>query len=330
MKACANLYHHPAKSCENLTPPSGFDPISLKTPEENNVASVVRLFFPEYFDHNAADLPIGNAPLYLTSQSSILPYLQTLLFEERLVCVQIEHNTRRFFTSLVDQLPEIAEEENGKLMSVQSDYEPGEYLKNLSHINLAPMEPVSGNLLVRKSGFLFLLFYTGTTSVEMGVFFKQIVQQRNERVIQCSFPVVARIMTNSRPFRAKVCKNQCSFIKILTGPFAHIQKEFELVDLSARGLAFASEVSLEDFGLSSTIRILLDSSSDDHVEVNAIVRHCAGIRKNGKTIHICGVEFDLETRALASLIERKFTALQRAFIRSLKEETAGFNIDLKL
>ncbi|SHO51318.1 PilZ domain-containing protein [Desulfopila aestuarii] len=302
--------------------------MALMVAEHTEVTRNISIFFPGGCFPQDGDFSSGDASEYLTEKSEILPYLQTLLFEERLVGVQIEHQTRHFYTSLVDELPDLVQLND--VISVDPDHEPGAYLKKLSHINLAPLEPVAGNLLIRQSKFMVLEFYTGTTSVELGTFFIKIAQKRGEQVVQCAFPILARITRNARPFRAKTHKDYQSFIKILIGPREFLQQEFSLIDLSARGLAFGSDVPLEAISMGSRLKVAVDCRSSEPIEVNAVVRHLARARKHNKATYVCGIEFDLETRALAAMIEQKFTVLQRTFIRALREETEGLGVELKL
>jgi hypothetical protein len=189
---------------------------------------------------------------------------------------------------------------------------------------------VAGNLLIRQSRFVVLEFYTGTTSVELATNFIKIVQKRGEQAVQCAFPALARITRNARPFRAKTHKDYQIFVRITHGPKEFQGEEFSLIDLSARGLSFGSEFPLEAFALRSHLTVVVDCRSSEAIAIRAVVRHLARVRKNNKVTYVCGIEFDLETRALAAMIEQKFTVLQRTFIRALREETEGLGVVLTL
>lgn len=302
--------------------------MTLLVAERFDATQNIDIFFPSSRFELNNDSPSGSAAEYLLEQSAILPYLQTLLFEGRLVGVKIERQTRKFYTSLLDQLPENDGSDDCPL--IPTDHEPGGYLKKLSHLNLAPLEPVAGNLLIRQSRYLVLEFYTGTTSVELGTVFIKICQTNGVQVIHCAFPAVARITKNARPFRAKTHKDHQCQVKIINGPKKHIGQEFEMIDLSTRGLAFGSEESLETFSPATQLQVSVDCQSSESIELLAVVRHLARVRKNGKNTFVCGIEFDVETRAVAMQIEQKFTSLQRTFIRSLRQETDGLDVNLQL
>jgi len=75
---------------------------------------------------------------------------------------------------------------------------------------------------------------------------------------------------------------------------------------------------------------ILSSFDKNPLKINGVIRHLARIRTKKGNTDICGIQFDLETRAMAILIEQLFAQVQRIFIRSLTERTEGQDIQLTL
>jgi PilZ domain len=105
---------------------------------------------------------------------------------------------------------------------------------------------------------------------------------------------------------------------------------YPIIDLSPNGLCFAYDESISKFQLGDHLHLTLDDEMEEEIEVGVNIRHLARMRLKKGKISICGVQFDLKSRSLAAQLESRFAALQRIFIRSLKERSSGQSIDFKL
>lgn len=267
----------------------------------------------------------------LSSKEDILPYLQTLFFEERLIEVQIDHTTRIFFATLWDHLPELIEEEvDGEVQFTEPEYQPGSYLKELTHINLSPLEPTSGNLKIHHSKTLTLRFYTGTTAVELDTGFLNRATIRGEHLLKLEFPEKGYFNRNRRPFRAKTPQDYELNVIVSPPGQASTGQECRIIDLSPNGLSFDSTALTQKYANGEALHLRMYPESADAIEVRGIVRHYAKIRTKQGNMQICGVQFDLESRKLAARLETHYANLQRVFMRSLSDKSEGQQIDFKL
>ena len=111
---------------------------------------LLRSYFPDHVTFNSEAGEGADSDVVLSGPEQILPYIQTVLFEEHLLELQIDSSTRTFFANIVDELPELVEFEVGdRVEMVEPDYEPGSYLKELDTIILTPLNPAIGNALAR-------------------------------------------------------------------------------------------------------------------------------------------------------------------------------------
>lgn len=274
---------------------------------------------------------VDSAGEFLSSKEAILPYLQTLFFEERLIEVQIDHTTRIFFATLWDHLPELIEEEvDGEVQFIEPEYQQGAYLKELTHIHLSPLEPTSGNIKIHHSKTLTLRFYTGTTAVELDTHFHSRACVRGEHLLKLVFPEKGCFNRNRRPFRAKTPKDY--ELNVIVSPHGQTSagRECRIIDLSPNGLSFDSTALPQQYEDGQALHLLMDPGSEEAIEVTGIVRHYAKTRTKQGSIQICGVQFDLKSRKLAAQLETRYANLQRVFLRSLSEQTEGQQIDFKL
>jgi hypothetical protein len=294
-------------------------------------------FFPEMEVHlSTEDQDLGEESglsyELLTDGNRILSYLQTLFFEERLIEVQIDDTTRIFFATLWDHPPEMEEKVvNDEAILVAPDYEEGSYLKEQQHIVLSPLEPVAGNIRIRSSNRLILRFYTGTTAVEMGTSFLRPDAIRGNQVLILEFPTVGRLIPNNRPFRAKIPKEYQIQATIGRPDHRHDKTSCNIMDLSAMGMALENDHLPQLFLIGDLVQITIQGETEEEdIIIHATVRHFARMRTKGGNLTICGVQFDLENRAVATVIEQLFAKMQRIFLRSLAERTQGQDINLTL
>jgi len=265
----------------------------------------------------------------LTEKEKILPYLQTALFDEKVLEVELDGMPRIYFSRIVDHPPEVDEEEEEAAdFEEEADYQQGAYLTAMSYIISLPLEPGLGNLHLRYSRFIVLRMFINTFAVELATTFEELTKVGDLPVLKLSFPTLARKIPNAREFRAKVPEN----LDFTVG----IEFDEELpaldtspVDIGTKGMAFAigkEEQKMFTPGEAHALKLYVN---DELLAVlQGSVRHLSKIRKKGGIEYVCGVEFDLETRPLAAAIESIVAAVQRAHLKELAEKSDASGIDL--
>ncbi|WP_028579954.1 PilZ domain-containing protein [Desulfogranum japonicum] len=267
----------------------------------------------------------------LTDTKRILSYVHTLYLEERLIEVQIDSTTRLFFATLWDYPPTVpgktGEEESP---IIPPDYESGAYLTEMQYLALSPLDPVIGNIRIRSSAQLLLRFYTGTTAVELGTTFIKADSYLDTQLLILKFPEIGRIIPNNRPFRAKI-PSHIHMDVIINAPDNGIHGiACRMIDISTMGMLIEHDGLDENIQEGDKASILIHTDNMEEIRVTCTIRHFARIRTKSGYSNVCGMQFDLESRALASQIEILFSRIQRAFLRSLSSKTAGNNIPLML
>ncbi len=258
----------------------------------------------------------------LFKPEQILPYLQTIFFEEHLLELQLDQSTRVFFTNILDDNPDIKGDENDE-DGIISDYEIGSYLKAADNFLLTPLTPGIGNARIRSCKLVVVRFFMGTTAVELGCTFRNQEMLEGTPALRFDFPVIARINRNYRPFRVKVVWGVDAHIRILSPKSANTpEKIYRIDDVSGMGLAFEVPTEKWNFEIGETIRFTVHVSGISDLEIGGTIRRTRKVRDIKGYKNICGVQFDLETRSLAEKIERLAAAIQRLQLREIAEKTA--------
>ncbi len=296
----------------------------------------LKLFFPRRHiqDVDGEEQGIQDAEEYelLVEKEKMLPFLQTLFFEERLIEIQVDHGTRIFFAALWDHLPDLEEQEqdDGETVLIEPEYQEGSYLQEVDHIVLSPLEPVVGNLKVRSSNIIHLCFYAGTNAVELATRFLRVDKSRDVSVLAFEFPSAGRIIRGNRPFRAKLPPDLEMTANLCSIEQNENTIDCDIMDISSQGLSVEHEELMNKFTIGDTINLTIMSPSNAPLQLHGTIRHFAKIRTKQGNSSICGIQFDLESRAMAETIEQLFTKIQRLFIRNLTERTEGQSIQLTL
>ncbi len=302
---------------------------------KKTIANNLQFFFPRMrlTDEDGLQHATEGSTHYelLIENRQILPFLQTLFFEERLIEVHLDQGTRLFYATLWDHRPELEEQEqDGETVFVEPEYQDGAYLQDMGHLVISPLEPVAGNIKVRLSCAILLSFYTGTNAVELGTKFLRADTIRGESVLLFEYPSIGRIVRNNRPFRAKITPEFEIIAHVCHRDNSENTLDCDIVDISSHGLALSNDCLMEQFEVGDPVALTILSPFNEPIEINGTIRHFAKIRTKKGNINISGVQFDLETRALATLIEELFARVQRSFIRNLAEKTEGQDIHLTL
>jgi PilZ domain len=303
----------------------------------HNIKKKLTLFFPEdaySFTQQAIEDGMDSGE-FMTKPSQILPYIQTALFDSKILEVELDGMTRIYFSKINDDIPDLEEieDEYGELQLQEPDYTEGDYLKLMNHIICLPLEPGMGNLHIRNSQKVMIRLFTSTSAVELGTFFQDLGLVRDIPVLRLSFPLIARQVRGARAFRAKVPATM-NFSLLIKGKRKGKGKkrpdiQTTPIDISSNGMSF--EIQKEEQNLfredeSCHLRFFLDGEL--HVKVNGTVRHISKVRDRKGIQYRCGVQFDLSTRSLAASIETIVAAVQRAHLKELADKSEESGIAL--
>lgn len=293
-----------------------------------NTDALAQLFFPErQISGEQESAPNQQHGEQITvDPNEILPYLQTIFFEEHFVEVQIDHITRIFFACLIDDDP--AAEESAEQASPtpsEQNHEPGSYLKEKDSVLLTPLTPGIGNAHVRSSKQVILRYFSGTVEVELGCRFRQQDAVREIPVLRFAFPEICRVTKINRPYRVKTVSTVEAHVSVLSPVRTKAANElFSIVDISVMGVAFQSVAAETLFEVGENIVFVVKVKNIKDLSISGIVRRVTGLRNKTGHILVYGVQFDLESRALAAEIEQTVSAIQRLHLRELANRMSDF------
>ena len=298
-------------------------------PMTEEIKRQLQRFFPsETFTVETLETALEKGEI-VTAKEKILPYLQTALFDDKALEVEVDGMPRVYFSRLKDDLPDLIEDEiDGRIVFSQPDYEPGEYLTEMTHLVTLPLEPGLGNLHLRYSRFIVLRMFTKAFAVEMATTFEELGKVQEIPVLRLTYPVLARIVRNTREFRAKVIESLNFTVSLELGENA---KEFLAapVDISIRGMSFAvSKQDQRNIKINESYGMKLYLDDELRVSVGGTVKHLSRIRKKSGIEYVCGIEFDLPSKTTAAVIESLVAMIQRAHLKELADKSAWSGIDL--
>jgi len=299
----------------------------------HNIKKKLSFFFPEdaySFTQQAIQDGMDSGE-FMTKAAQILPYIQTALFDNKILEVELDGMTRIYFSKIHDDKTDLeeVEDEDGEIHLQEPDYTEGDYLKLMNHIICLPLEPGMGNLHVRNSQKIMIRLFTSTSAIELGTFFQDLALVRDLPVLRLAFPLIGRQVRGARAFRAKVPAAMNFTLHIKGKRKRRPDIKTVPIDISSDGLSFVSkkeEQSLFREDEICNIRFFLDG--DMHVKVNGTVRHVSKVRDKRGIQYRCGVQFDLTTRSLAATIETIVAAVQRAHLKELSDKSAESGITL--
>jgi hypothetical protein len=267
-------------------------------------------------------LKTQNNEQILFGPEKILPYLQTIFFEEHMVELQIDHSTRFFSAHILDDIPFFEERgENGEDVLVDPEYEPGSYLKNAETVLLTPLTPGIGNSLIRSCKQIILRIFMGTVAIELGCTFQKQDSVQEKPVLRINFPIIGRINKTYRPFRVKTTSTIEAYVCVENPDSSSIPEIcYEMVDISAMGLAFQVDADKSPYEVGENIKFSVRVKDSNELTICGSVRRITKVRNKQGIKNICGIKFDLETRALAANVEQLTAAIQRLQLRELAEK----------
>lgn len=299
--------------------------VELASKEITDVKSLAVSYFPDIIFTDEASLETKDKGEIFSTADQVLPYLQTIFFEEHMVEIQINETTRIFFAHITDELPDLIEEEDddGELVIVEPEYEAASYLKRKDSFLLTPLTPGIGNAQIRTSKRLIVRFFTGTIAIELGCSFREQTSIRDIPVLRVNFPVIGRVNRQFRSFRIKALPSINAKVRIeRRGDSSISEILYPIIDVSAEGLAFQMPSDHPPFQTGQDLRVTVSVEGIKGLEVSGNVRHVTKARDNSGLKVSVGMQFDLETRALAADLEKLAATIQRLHLRQVSENTA--------
>lgn len=283
-------------------------------------------YFPDcqFTDDSDSLETIDKSEIFYRKQE-ILSYLQTMFFEEQLVEFQNDQGTRIFFGSILDELPQLIEEKDelGQTILVEPDHEPGEYLKKCDSFLLSPLTPSIGNAVVRNANKIVARFFSGTLAIELGCAFREQTLIHDQPVLRLNFPEIGRVNRNYRTYRVKT-GTTCDASAELRYPGTKPDSEtfcFPIYDVSSGGIALSIPEEKQLYSVGQLLIATTKVAGRKDLVVNGMVRNLVKVREKSGYRYLCGIQIDLETRALATELEKLAAHVQRIHLRELAEKT---------
>lgn len=283
-----------------------------------------QVFSPEFVAEGLESSDIFTKP------SVILPFVQTALLDEKVIEVEMDGMTRIYFSRVYDNPVFIENEEDKNAEPIISpDYKPGDYLQNLSYVIILPIEPGIGNLHIRHSKSIVLRQFMTSYAVELGCFFQEMATVGNLPVLRLGFPVIGRIVRGAREYRAKVPVKHNLQIMII-GKRKQATMTTKVVDISAKGCSFSIKKEEQSLFAPDEVRTFeFIHEGMLIVRLTGKIRHVSKIRGKKGTEFICGLQFDLVTRAVAAQVEGIVATVQRAHLKELSDLSEESGLSLK-
>lgn len=302
----------------------------VESPAIDRVQKRLQMFFPDetFTEEEIRDeLTTGN--IFATA-TDFLPYLQTALLDEKLIEIQFDGHARVYFGRLADDPPPPPEpvegEEQGELEEVE--YNPGEYLGNMSHIISLPVEPGLGNMHIRYSKTVLLRFFTSSYAVELGTFYTEHTKVDDQPVLKLAYPAIGRIVRGAREYTAKVPNDLDLKVRIAKKGWKSAVIA-EVSDMSANSFSFSFGKDEEElFVVDDTHHFEITLDGKVIIEIDGTVRQLAKARKQKSVENFCSIQLDLSSRALASKVESTVAMVQRAHLKEMSElsEESGYEL----
>jgi len=265
----------------------------------------------------------------MVKPEKILPYLQTALIDEKILEVEFDDLSQVYFSKVFDDPPSLEGVEGDEDPSMEVDeYNFGDYLKSMTHLITLPLEPGMGNMHIRNSKKIIIRIFTSSYAIELGTYFQDMALVQNIPVLRLDFPVIARLVRGARVFRAKV-PDDMSFTVLIVGKRKGPNMKTRPIDISAQGMAFKiKKKDKERFIVDETCTLQFIISGTIVVKVNCIIRHVSKVRGQRGVEYRCGVQFDIDTRSTADVIENIVAKVQRAHLQELFNKSLDIGIDL--
>ncbi len=303
----------------------------LSSTQIQNTRKKLEFYFPDQvYNDSMIEESLEDGEIFFRS-TEILPYLQTALLDNKILEVELDAMDRLYFGRIYDDLPEMVQKEvDGEQVWVEPQYTAGDYLKDMTHLISLPLEPGIGNLQIRYTKKIVIRIFTSSLAIELGTSYEDMCLIRDLPVLRLAYPVIGRLVRGAREFRAKPAEDMDLQVMVM-GKRKHGTIKTGIVEISARGMSFSIKRKEQDyFRLEETRTLEFVHHGMMTTRIKGVVRHVSKVRGREGTEYICGVEFDLVTRALAAEIESLVATVQRTHLKELakKSQASGLNLIL--
>ena len=292
----------------------------------DDLQQLLQQTFPEPPPPEEIEAAIAKGDL-LVDPGQILPYLQTALLDEKVLEVQLDGLPTVYFSRLKDHPEAMAAEDEGGEIDKRS--REGDYLTAMNHLIVLPLEPGLGNLHLRHSRAILLRMFTNKLAVEMATSFVELTTVEEIPVLRLSFPVLARMVTSAREFRAKVPDSLNILLTLAFDDEEGTEIEARPANVSIRGLALSMRKTEQRLlRLHNPYSLKLYVDDELLIRIDATVRHLSRLRKRTSIEYICGLEYEFRNKTQAAVIESIVAMVQRAHLKELaaKAEISGITL----
>jgi len=296
--------------------------------DNETILKNANLFFPgDSYLPEDLDTAVESGDIIVDSEK-IANLLKSALHDEAILEVILDDLTRIFFCRTLDHVPELEEiESDGVVMLVEPEYTKAEYLNELDHVIITPLEPSIGNFIVCSVNRILLRILSSKCAFELGCFLDQKVRVRGMPVLQCTFPLIARQVKGARAYRAKIPRE----MELLV----YVERQGKREDFSTCpiNISFEGMLLVDPFGKYTDLKeeekiwMELYWPRGKNLKVNAKIVHVSQLRDNEGIQYCCGVHFDLATRSLARDIEHLVAGVQRRRLRELSDISDKFGVN---
>ncbi len=291
----------------------------------------LELYFPDkVYDDVYLNKILNDGDVFFLN-TEVLRYLQTALLDNKILEIELDGMEGVYFGRIYDDLPELEEKEvSGEKVLVEPNYSSGDYLKEMTHLISLPLEPGMGNLHVRYTKKIVIRIFTSSMAIELGTSYEDMCLVRDLPVLRLAYPVIGRLVRGAREFRAKPPMDLDLLVMIM-GKRKHGTIKTRIVDISNRGMSFSvkrKEQTQFRAGEKRAMEFVLNGMMI--ARVNGKIIHSSKVRGREGTEYICGVEFELGTRAVVAEIEQLVATAQRAHLKELSRlsKNSGLNLIL--
>lgn len=308
----------------------------------------LKKFFPDVeMNHVELGGKIADKTI-LSDSKDILPYLQSALFDEKIVEMHLDNSPDVYLATLrdyppSDELEEIfeeadketsdeTEEESRNDESVDA-YRYGDYLKLCENIVSLPVEPGIGNINLRRSSRVILRMYTTSKTIELGACFHSLVEVAQVPLLSLSFPTIGRVIEEDREFRARVPKK---FKLRLRVPATRKRAKFDAVlkDISPSGLGFIVPHKLvKAIPVGAVIKgmlVLDEGETKSNVGILGEIKHVTRMRTATGREYTCGLFLYFDNPTDSAKIGKIVAQVQRAHMREIMEKSDAYGVDLMI
>lgn len=242
----------------------------------------------------------------LEDVDQIAAHCQAALLDTESVEVFLNDDKKNIFTTLLmDHTPD----DEG------SSYRPTFYLRDKEYILISPMEPATGNALIRRAESIRIRFHDGTIRLEALVQFLGVLQVKGKPAIKLSFPSKVVKVVHRKTLRAKVVDGMV--VKVIVTRPGYPPVESDALDLSLTGISIYYPKEMEEV-LEDGRKVNLEIKTPDmpgSIKLGGFVRNKAKSRDAEdvfKSRQKCGIQYEkVFGKTLVQQMEKLVTRVEK-------------------